>query len=184
MKRLVILLCVAVIIFPGCVSWGYLDKNNIGHPTDSVLVYGSFLVANDTESSKYAFQPSGFRFTQLNPLKKPGHFGMILYRYSFTLPPQEPGAYLKCTYYELDKIDRYIYWVGIQYPLPIDFQVPEKPGLYYIGSYIIKRTTDEVLYAPKVRSELETLQDIINRYKNTDWEPLLLSRIQELTNAQ
>lgn len=182
MRRFIILLTIAFFVFSGCMTVGSLDMEHLGTPADSVLVYGTFLIPYDKTETKYANNIE-FRFSQLNPEKRPGHFTPVRRRWSYTIQPQEPGAYLKLTYYEYSFVDTFITFVGIQVPTAIDFQVPTTPGLYYRGSYILKKGK-EVLHAPTVKGELESLQDILPIYVNTEWEQLILARIKELTDAK
>ncbi|GEM_PF-3916658 len=182
MRRLIILSTIVLFLSSGCQTWGHLDMEHLGTPADSVLVFGSFLLPYGKSEIKYG-NGIEFRLTQLNPEKKPGYFTPVRARNSFTIQPQEPGAYLKLTYYLYSYVDYYYTFVGIQVPTAIDFQVPTVPGLYYTGSYILKEGK-KIQLDSTVMSELESLQDILLIYANTEWEHVILARIKELTDAK
>lgn len=164
-------------------------------PENSVLVYGGI-----------GDQTAKVRFTQTDPKFKPGTYEAWSLRFYFD--DIEPGSYLKLTYYESRAVlvsqsfspvtgwtvstgNRYsIGRPGLQGSTPVDFRVPSKPGLYYIGcksegvvdgvTTFVPATWAKRADDPEKEYELFVLKRVLKKKKGTAWEPVIHARMKEL----
>lgn len=164
-------------------------------PENSVLVYGGI-----------GDQTAKVRFTQTDPEFRPGTYEAWSLRFYFD--DIDPGSYLKLTYYESRDVlvsqsfspvtgwtvssgNRYsIGRPGLQGSTNLDFRVPSKPGLYYIGCKSEGFENDEATFVPATWArkaddpekeyELFVLKHVLKKKKGTAWEPVIYARMKEL----
>lgn len=154
-----------------------------GNPKDSVLVYGNI------------YSTQQVIFTQLDGKFEPD-CNTAVHRYDhplFFLNPVTPGTYYRVQFIKAyDSLSEVYPYVSMDVSL-FDFRVPSKPGLYYWGSVDPmatirnKKLTDKkhvIQVAPeldKLKKELQALQELLLYAQNTEWEPLVQERIDEVS---
>lgn len=164
-------------------------------PENSVLVYGGI-----------GDQTAKVRFTQMDPDFEPGTYEA--WSLWFYLDSVEPGSYYKLTYYESRDVlvsqsfspvtgwnvstgNRYsIGRPGLQGSTNVDFRVPSKPGLYYLGcksegvvdgvTTFVPATWAKRADDPEKEYELFVLKRVLKKKKGTAWEPVIYARMKEL----
>lgn len=87
---------------------------------------------------------------------------------------------------------RVVYYWNDVYPMQykeFDIKVPEKPGIYYFGYYSGQDSFKEGENVPMTglfattnpkKQEIECLQEALRKYKGTEWEPVIQSRLKEV----
>jgi hypothetical protein len=176
------MLLTIVTMLPLTAETGDKDNKKESTPENSVLVYGS--IGDQTALA---------RFTQMDPAFAPGtHEAWSL---SFFFDDIEPGSYLKLTYFEsrmvrMKSTDYTIIDPGLQGKTPVDFRVPSKPGLYYIGCKTVNvdgdnYSMDDATWGKKAANpqayyELLVLKKVLKAKIGTAWEPVIRARMEEL----
>ncbi|WP_407427106.1 hypothetical protein [Treponema sp.] len=195
MKKILtaVLAALVAFAFTGCMSLGATlgtsTKNKkeyqeaVGTPQDSVIFYGCF--------SKNEYQA----FSQINQDFPPDFQEME--NQIFISKPVAPGSvyaleWSKGEYsYTVGRVRYTYYWntpFSLQLPLnPVVINIPEKPGLYYVGSFDATTVKEGEKAQPMNSSEdyeIGCLKGALKLYKGTSWEAAINERIEELKNAK
>lgn len=119
-------------------------------------------------------------FLQLNPAKAPMVIVPTRLRSSFCFLPMEGGLSVKIVR-NVSYEGNVIHFIdfGLQ-KNPISF-VTKKHGLQYIGAYLFdyREITEEKDY-----DELMALEDMLETFKGSNWEPLITARINEINQSR
>ncbi|MEL3904287.1 MAG: hypothetical protein P1P63_04130 [Treponemataceae bacterium] len=165
-----------------------ISKKNFASPETHTLIF-YYVEVNDFKA-RYDNFPGFFTetevFAQMNPEKEP--FFVIPLSFSasraFVIQPIEPGSKMRllCSSYTVETALNVMttYYHNTHFGLP-DSQTfvftAKKPGLQYAGAY----RRYEFEYEPiKNDYELLTLEGMADYFKDTEWEPLITARIEEL----
>ena len=176
MKRIVALLFALLIAatIPLALEAQEKKTKRVGTPEDSVFVFGGTINGNDE-----------IRFTQFDPEFEPAYYEHDAYLYFFD--NVEPGSYLKVTkYVHLSRgaVNLYTtYYTGLQGNTTLDFRVPTKPGLYYVGFMdFTERKNNVLVFTPgdKKITEYKLLKYILPCLKNDTWKATIENRMKEL----
>ena len=193
--KILLSFCITVllaVIFTGCMSMGAAlstsTKNKkeyqaaVGTPENSVVFYGNFGASGAKEG-----------FSQMNPDFEGDY--QFMESANFISKPVAPGS----TYVLERGCREDFYYVGnrryniiydIYYSMqgalnPLVINIPEKPGLYYIGAYATT-TFEEGTKAEKTEKSAEyeemVLKGALKLYKGTAWESAINARIEEINN--
>lgn len=175
-------------LFTGCLSqksnlnFDYTERAALGTPENSVIFIGfyatNYAMSWSQSDSEYPpdYQSLDGPFVISAPVA-PGS----RYRLSFV-----SGSY---------SVGNTTYWWSEYYSMQVnnfDIKIPDEPGIYYFGYYSGSDSysngkpveAPQSVFTPSTNSpekrELACLKEALNRYKGTDWEPVIKARMEEL----
>ena len=182
MKKLSLLVFSAVMILSlsGCVTTNiskadFREAAESGTPENSVIFFGAY---SDT---------AGIEWSQIDPdypadyLKANDIFGSAY----FCSAPVAPGSTYRLEFLQVKNV-ACIYSLNFK---NLDIHVPQKPGLYYVGSFdgitaVEKSENKEISsfhFIKKMKlSEKSLLKKVLSNYKGTEWESVIRERMEEL----
>ena len=182
---LVVLILVLVITFTGCISMQSLseiskealENGEWGTPETHTLLFG--ISGDDIKSTSTMLQQNpdiGYKF--LNPYQISAEENILIFinieKDRFFLYPQPVGSELKeFSWWTIVSNGMYnttqTYYEGIA---GVDIALT-KPGLQFYGNDNEKH-----------KEELKTLKKMVKYFKGSEWETLINSRIEEISNAK
>ena len=182
---LVVLILVLVITFTGCISMQSLseiskealENGEWGTPETHTLLFG--ISGDDIKSTSTMLQQNpdiGYNF--LNPYQISAEKNILFFinieKDRFFLYPQPVGSELKeFSWWTIVSNGMYnttqTYYEGIA---GVDIALT-KPGLQFYGNDNEKH-----------KEELKTLKKMVKYFKGSEWETLINSRIEEISNAK
>ena len=185
---------VLVLLFSGCMSGpepyprvnnDSMKKKEFAGPATHTLIFG-FIARAKGMLSLGEPQIPGIEFAQINPdgdamLVAPGRTGSF-----FFLQPVPLDSTMHLVYYTYQS-GRTVYYSreGLQKGNDLTVHA-EEPGLHYAGSYVLtsvdEQDDDYGFHRVGEHTELFGLQELLKKMKNTEWEPLIQARIEELSN--
>lgn len=175
-------LIAALFTFVSCASMSgidYKEAAETGSPEDTVVFYGGFTNTQDYRfSQRDSNFPADFQYLE--------HCDEV-----FVSAPVAPGSTYTIEYFGGAFSSGYVTWVfGRHYPLNFhnfDFQIPKKPGLYYLGYFdgVESYKNGEFkkakfLLKSDKSAELDALKVALKVYKGTAWEPVIQKKIDEV----
>lgn len=174
MKKIFLPLVAVSVLLTSCISSMVGDKevykNATGTPENSVVFYGNF---NQSTSNA---------FCQMNPEYPANRVtgGPI-----FVSLPVAPGSTYQIQYSFGSNANWYwTYYFTMQTEMnPVVVQVPEKPGLYYIGTYSSFNECSKI-EEKDVKYQIYALKGVIECYEGTEWATLAAQKLEELSNEK
>jgi len=196
MQIKLVLLCVLGLVFMGCMTTGRvrypyedgkkLQKTEMPSPEDHTLLFGNaafegFLFEDDIQIME---------FIQLNPSLEPKRVYPGTSSTLFYLYPVKPDSVMQLIYWEQTKGNVITYSrPGIQKHKGTLTFTAKKPGLQYIGSYLLgtepaeKRSSHGLVFLERdTPDELKALIKLKSLLTNTPWESVIDERLEELTH--
>ncbi len=175
-----------------------VEEKNYNNPQDSALLFGFISKTNPGLNSKN-LPVDKFEFVQINPDIAPMFIAPGNSKNDQTMNYTQPvpvGSVFKITSWDdkigmikygnegflgLGGIGGYDTLYGRIYPA-FDQSIiisASKPGLYYYGSYLLDKDRKNFVI-DKNKTELGALKLLIEKYKNTPWENIIMNRIKEI----
>lgn len=145
-----------------------LNKGTWGSPEDSVLLFGPNLIKSDLQFLQQ--NPNiGYELYNSYVVKGPGLFKPEI----FFIKPLPINSQIHC-FYEVHTSYKTVYstYFGVA---GVDIECPE-PGLYYYDSLYINGITKK----NEEYDELYCLDILLDKFEGTEWESVILKRINEL----
>jgi len=151
-----------------------------GDPSNTAIIYG-------TLSCPYGVIDK-LVFIQMNPAQESFMLTAGMDGSTFYTQPLAVGISLKAIFFrEKQSGGELNSFLGIQNRKPIDVRI-EKPGLYFAGNLLFSArdkdnpdSGDYGFYPYAKGNEIDSLEKILKVYKGTAWEPIINSRIEELS---
>lgn len=199
MQIKLMLLCVLGLIFMGCMTTGRvrypfedgkkLQKAEMPSPEDHTLLFGNAAL----EGFFDAVDMQTMEFIQINPSLEPKRVYPGMSSTLFYLYPVKPDSVMQLVYWETmqGRVITYSY-PGIQKHKGTLTFIAKKPGLQYVGSYLLGTETVEegekktsqgrVFLERDIPDELEALIKLKPLLTDTPWESVIDERLEELTH--
>jgi len=198
--RLLLIAAAAVVLFSGCMSGperyprvnnDSLKKKEFSGPETHSLIFG-FVAREKGFLSIREPQIPAIEFAQINPegeamFVSPGRSNSF-----FFLQPMPVGSTMHLVYYSYQSWRTVHYsYEGLQKGADVTVNI-EEPGLYYAGSYVLTSVEDNETAEKSAgvygfhnigsHTELEGLQELLKKMKGTEWEPVVRTRLEELSD--
>lgn len=146
-----------------------LSKGAWGSPEDSVLLFGPKLINSDLIQFLQQNPDIGYELYNSYAAKGPGLFKPDI----FFIHPLPVNSQIHC-FFETHTSSKIVYknYFGVA---GVDIECP-KPGLYYYDSLYINGITRK----NEEYDELYCLDILLDKFEGTEWESVILKRINEL----